>query len=46
MHARWGGDRRTLFVPTAQGFHRKECRVHRTARTDVVDIDVRGAGLP
>jgi sugar lactone lactonase YvrE len=41
-----GPDRRTLFVLTAQSFHRDDCRAQRTARIEVVGVDVPGAGLP
>jgi len=41
-----GADRRTLFVLTAQSFHRDECRAQRNARIEVAAVDVPGAGLP
>ena len=41
-----GPHRRTLFVLTAQSFHRDECRDQRHARIEVVDVEVPGAGLP
>lgn len=41
-----GADRRTLFVLTAQSFHRDECRAQRTARIEAAEVDVPGAGLP
>jgi len=41
-----GPDRRTLFVLTAQSFHRDECRAQRNARIEAVEVDVAGAGLP
>ncbi|MGH3053998.1 MAG: SMP-30/gluconolactonase/LRE family protein, partial [Gaiellaceae bacterium] len=41
-----GPDRRTLFVLTAQSFHRDECRAQRNARIEVVEVDAPGAGLP
>ena len=41
-----GADRRTLFVLTAQSFHRDECRARRSARIEVVEVDVPGAGWP
>lgn len=41
-----GVDRTTLFVLTAQSFHREECRAQRNARIEVTDVEVPGAGLP
>ena len=41
-----GPDRRTLFVLTAQSFHRDECRAQRNARIEAVEVDVAGASLP
>ncbi len=41
-----GADRRTLFVLTAQSFHRDECRAQRNARIEVVQVEVPGAGWP
>ena len=41
-----GPHRCTLFVLTAQSFHRNECREQRNARIEVVDVEVPGAGLP
>jgi sugar lactone lactonase YvrE len=41
-----GADRRTLFVLTAQSFHRDECRAQRDARIEVVEVEVPGAGWP
>jgi sugar lactone lactonase YvrE len=41
-----GPHRRTLFVLTAQSFHRDECREQRDARIEVMDVEVPGAGLP
>ena len=41
-----GPDRRMLFVLTAQSFHREECQVQRSARIEVAEVEVPGAGLP
>lgn len=41
-----GPQRRTLFVLTAQSFHRDECRAQRNARIEAVEVEVPGAGLP
>jgi sugar lactone lactonase YvrE len=41
-----GTDGRTLFVLTAQSFHRDQCREQRTARIETVEVEVPGAGSP
>jgi sugar lactone lactonase YvrE len=41
-----GLERRTLFVLTSESFNRDACRAQRSARIEVVDVDVPGAGLP
>ena len=41
-----GPDRRTLFVLTADSFHPDEALAKRSARVEIVRVDVPGAGLP
>jgi sugar lactone lactonase YvrE len=41
-----GPDRRTLFVLTADSFRAHEAIAKRSARVEVVRVDVPGAGLP
>src|SRR5262249_55560110 len=41
-----GPERRTLFVLTARALNREACRTQRSARIEMVEVDVPGAGLP
>ncbi len=41
-----GGDRRTLFMLTAENSDPEYCRAHATGKIETVMIDVPGAGLP
>jgi sugar lactone lactonase YvrE len=41
-----GPDRRTLFVLTADTFRAEEAAAKRSARVEIVRVDVPGAGLP
>jgi sugar lactone lactonase YvrE len=41
-----GDDRRTLFVLTADGIEPEECVARRSARVEIVRVDVPGAGFP
>jgi len=41
-----GPERRTLFTMTADTFNHDEARAKRSARIEIVDVDVPGAGLP
>ncbi|MFC1924738.1 SMP-30/gluconolactonase/LRE family protein [Chloroflexota bacterium] len=41
-----GPDRRTLFIMTAESFNPEETRNKRSARIEIVDVDIPGAGLP
>jgi sugar lactone lactonase YvrE len=41
-----GPEGKTLFVLTAEGWDPKTCRARRTARIEIAEVDVAGAGLP
>jgi len=39
-------DKRTLFISTAKDSGEEACLAHQSARIEVVEVDVPGAGLP
>ncbi|MFL2698062.1 MAG: SMP-30/gluconolactonase/LRE family protein [Gammaproteobacteria bacterium] len=41
-----GKDKRTLFISTAKDSGEEACLAHQSARIEVVEVDVPGAGLP
>lgn len=41
-----GPGRKTLFVLTAQNWDPEACRANRTARIEIVEVEVAGAGIP
>lgn len=41
-----GPDRKTLFLMTADDFHREKAREARSGRIEIVEVEVPGAGLP